>query len=98
MDADNLITFKEFSQDHAVIIAALQNIVYSLATDDSCFSIISLDSNENTFMEYYQELLQTLIDLYYFKEGAFIQMIGDGDGDDDNDVEDIICDYIDGNR
>lgn len=92
-DANNLITYKKFIEKHSLTIATLQNAVQELAQrpNGRCFSVMTLDNTEDKFIEYYQEFLQVIIDLYYVQAGSFIDGVSE-------DFVDAVCGYIDGGR
>lgn len=79
-NGNNLIPYKEFIKNHSLTIASLQNAVQSLSnhSDKGCFSIVTLDSNENKFDGYYEKFLQIMLDLYYVQPGGFIQDVDEG--------------------
>lgn len=93
-DADSgLMTYKDFIKNHSVVIASLQNAIHALSKqlNQDCFSIVSFDSGEDKFVEYYEEFLQTLVDLYYMKDGSFLDDVGE-------DFVDVVCAIIEGRQ
>lgn len=68
---ENPLTHKEFAENHALVIASIQNAVDSLMTKTrvKCFSIVTTDfiGSPN-----YDQFKQLLVDLYYNQPGSIV--------------------------